>query len=190
MEQAFPKHDPFVSLTLTGHLGGRVGARVRRQYRGAVDKREALGSWLDGPRAAAEQMGADFGYRGERLGLPQEGSGSIAPVGRRIAALFIDWALSLLIAYGLLAHGDLRAADNWTFGVFGAVSVLALVTAGTTPGKRLMGLRVVRLDGRRLGAGAVLLRTFLLLIVIPAAIWDRDTRGMHDKAAGAVEVRI
>lgn len=159
-------------------------------YRRGVDKREALGSWLSGPRAAAEQMGADFGYRGERLGLPQEGPGSIAPVGRRIAALFIDWGLCLLIAYGLLSHGRAASADNWTFVLFGVVSLLTLSTVGSTPGKRLLGLRVIRLGGGRLGIGAVVVRTVLLLLVIPAAIWDRDSRGMHDKAAGAVQVRI
>jgi uncharacterized RDD family membrane protein YckC len=155
-----------------------------------VDKREALGSWISGPRAAAEQMGADFGYRGKRLGLPQEGPGSIASVGRRIAALFIDWALCLLIAYGLLAHGSAQAASNWTFALFGAVSLLTVGTVGCTPGKRLLGLRVVREGGGRLGIGAVLLRTVLLLLVVPAAIWDRDGRGLHDKAARAVQVRI
>lgn len=155
-----------------------------------MDNRDALGSWLSGPRAAAEQLGADFGYRGERLGLPKEGPGSIASVGRRIAALFIDWGLCLLIAYGLLAHRQTTAANNWAFVVFGVLSLLTLGTVGSTPGKRLLGLRVVRVDGGRLGIGAVLLRTALLLLVIPAVVWDRDTRGMHDKAAGAVQVRI
>ncbi len=136
-------------------------------------------------------MGADFGYRGERLGLPEEGPGSIASVGRRLAALFVDWALCLLISYGLLAHGrSASAVSNWAFVVFGVVSVLTLTTVGCTPGKRLLGLRVVRADGGRLGAGAVVLRTILLLLVIPAAIWDRDTRGLHDKAVGAVQVRM
>jgi hypothetical protein len=32
-------------------------------------------------------------------------------------------------------------------------------------------------------------RTVLLLLLVPAAVWDRDTRGLHDKAAGTVEVR-
>jgi hypothetical protein len=36
----------------------------------------------------------------------------------------------------------------------------------------------------------VLIRTVLLLLVVPAAVWDRDSRGLHDKAAGAVQVRI
>jgi hypothetical protein len=37
---------------------------------------------------------------------------------------------------------------------------------------------------------AIALRTVLLLLVIPAVIWDRDGRGLHDKAVHAVQVRI
>lgn len=155
-----------------------------------MENRDAIGSWLDGPKAAAEQAGVDFGYRGERLGLPEEGPGSIAPVGRRIGALFIDWFLCLVIAYGLIAQGDARGANQWTTVVFAVLSVLTLGTIGMTPGKRLLRLRVVRLDGTRLGFGAVVLRTLLLLLVIPAVVWDRDTRGLHDKAVGAVQVRL
>ena len=160
-------------------------------YGGRVDNRDAIGSWLSGPRATAEQMGVEFGYRGKRLGLPEDGPGSIAPVGRRIGALFADWIMCAVIAYGLIAHRDVAQANPWTTAVFAALSVLTLGTVGTTPGKRLFGLRVVRAaDGGRLGFGAVCLRTVLLLLVIPAAIWDRDTRGLHDKAVGAVQIRM
>jgi len=38
-------------------------------------------------------------YPGEMLGLPESGPGSLAPMGRRLAALLIDW----LISYGLAA---------------------------------------------------------------------------------------
>jgi uncharacterized RDD family membrane protein YckC len=155
-----------------------------------VDKREALGSWLSGPREAAEQMGADFGHRGERLGLPASGPGSIARAGRRLVALCVDWALCTLIAYGLITRHFGQATDNWATLLFGAVSILLLSTAGTTPGKRLLGLRVVRVGGGRAGVPAVLLRTVLLLLVVPAAVWDRDGRGLHDKAARTVEVVI
>src|SRR5882757_8176641 len=160
------------------------------QYGGQVDNREAIGSWLSGPKAAAEQAGVEFGYRGERLGLPEEGPGSIAPVGRRIAAVLVDWILSVLIAYGLIAHRDVRLAENWALAVSAVVSLLAVSLVGSTPGKRLLGLRVVRLGGGRLGPLAVLVRTVLLLLVVPAVVWDRDTRGLHDKAANAVQVRI
>ncbi|WP_405695511.1 RDD family protein [Streptomyces sp. NBC_01185] len=155
-----------------------------------MDNRRAIGSWLSGPRAAAEEMGADFGYRGERLGLPQEGPGSIAPLGRRFGALFIDWALCMVIAYGLLARGDQQAAGNWALGVFLVMSLLTVGTLGSTPGKRILGLRVLAEDGGRLGAGRVVLRSVLLLLVIPAIVWDRDSRGLHERLARAVQVRI
>ncbi|WP_030055150.1 MULTISPECIES: RDD family protein [Streptomyces] len=155
-----------------------------------MDTREALGSWIDGPRAAAEKMGADFGHRGERLGLPKEGPGSIAGPGRRIGALFVDGWLVALICYGLIARGDQAEANLWTSPLFFLVAALLLSTTGTTVGKRLFGLRVVRLDGRRATIPQVLLRTLLLCLVVPPLVWDRDNRGLHDKAVGTVEVRI
>ncbi|MFB4425055.1 RDD family protein [Streptomyces sp. QL37] len=155
-----------------------------------MDNRQAIGSWLSGPRAAAEEMGADFGYRGERLGLPQEGPGSIAPLGRRFGALFIDWAVCMVIAYGLLARGDQQSAGNWALGVFLVMSFLTVGTVGSTPGKRILGLRVIAEDGGRLGVVRVVVRSVLLLLVIPAIVWDRDSRGLHDRLARAVQVRV
>lgn len=163
---------------------------MRAQYRGRVDNRQAIGSWLSGPRAAAEDMGAEFGHRGRRLGLPESGPGSIAPLGRRFGALFVDWGLCLLIAYGLFAQGDRQAAGNWALGIFLALGLLTVGTVGFTPGKRLLGLRVVSEDGGRLGFVRVAVRTVLLCLAIPALIWDRDGRGLHDRLARAVQVRI
>ncbi|MEV6315177.1 RDD family protein [Streptomyces sp. NPDC051776] len=155
-----------------------------------MDKRQAIGSWLSGPRAAAEDMGVDFGYRGKRLGLPEEGPGSIAPLGRRFGALFIDWVLCGLITYGLFARGDQQTAGNVTLLVFLVLSVLTVGTIGSTPGKRLLGLRVISVDGARLPLGWVLVRSVALVLLIPALIWDRDGRGLHDRLGRAVQVRI
>ncbi|MGW2654872.1 RDD family protein [Streptomyces sp. NPDC001478] len=155
-----------------------------------MDNRQAIGSWLSGPRAAAEEMGADFGYRGKRLGLPEQGPGAMAPLGRRFGALFIDWALCMLIAYGLFARGDQQAAGNWALGIFFVLSVLTVGTIGCTPGKRLMGIRVVAESGGPLGIGRGLVRSLLLCLVIPALVWDRDGRGVHDRVGRAVQVRI
>lgn len=135
-------------------------------------------------------MGADFGHRGERLGLPKDGPGSIAPVGRRVVAIFVDWGLCLLIAYGLLTGGDFRAAGNWALLVLAVLSVLTVGTVGSTPGKRLMGLRVVSVGGGRLSLPRTALRTALLVLAVPALVWDRDSRGLHDRLSGAVQVRI
>ncbi|UUN26490.1 RDD family protein [Streptomyces sp. FIT100] len=155
-----------------------------------MDNRQAIGSWLSGPRAAAEDMGADFGYRGQRLGLPEQGPGAIAPLGRRFGALFIDWALCMLIAYGLLAKGSQQAAGNWALLVFLVLSVLTVGTVGCTPGKRILRIRVLAEDGGRLGIGRVLARSVLLCLAIPALVWDRDGRGLHDRLSKAVQVRI
>ncbi|MEU8483044.1 RDD family protein [Streptomyces sp. NPDC048641] len=156
-----------------------------------MDNRQVMGSWLSGPRAAAEDAGVEFGYRGEQLGLPEQGPGSIARPGRRIVALVIDWALCMLIAYGLLTHGYNQATGNWALVIFFALGLLTVGTVGFTPGKRIMGLRVVAQDGSgRLGLGRVLVRTLLVCVAVPALIWDRDGRGLHDRLARAVQVRI
>ncbi|MFB0632026.1 RDD family protein [Streptomyces sp. AB3(2024)] len=155
-----------------------------------MDNRQAIGSWLSGPRATAEEMGVDFGHPGERLGLPRSGPGSVARFGRRLGAVLIDWLGCQLIAYGLITHGNLQAAGNWTLGLFVVLSILTVGTVGFTPGKRILGLRVIGQDGGRLGVLRVVVRTLLLALVIPALVWDRDGRGLHDRLAGAVQVRI
>ncbi|MGW1769070.1 RDD family protein [Streptomyces sp. NPDC002073] len=155
-----------------------------------MDNRQAIGSWLSGPRKTAEDMGVDFGYPGEQLGLPRQGPGSVAKFGRRLAALAIDWVACQLIAYGLITGGDMAGTGNWTLGLFVALAILTVGTVGFTPGKRIVGLRVVSEAGGRLGFGRVVLRTLLLALVVPAVVWDRDGRGLHDRLARAVQVRI
>ncbi|NUQ99850.1 MAG: RDD family protein [Streptomyces sp.] len=154
-----------------------------------MDNRDAIGSWLSGPRAAAEDAGIEFGYRGQQLGLPEEGPGSIARPGRRFGALAVDWGLCLLIAYGLITHGYDQATGNWALLVFFVLHVLTVGTIGFTPGKRLFGLRVAALDTGRPNLLRTVLRTALLCVAVPALIWDRDGRGLHDRLARTVEVR-
>ncbi|GAA1837307.1 RDD family protein [Actinomadura chokoriensis] len=146
-------------------------------------------TWLSGAGAA----GADLGRPGARLGLPDSGSGAVASYGRRLVALFIDWALSMLVA-SLLARGLGWEADGRslaTLAVFGVQAWVLTALLGVTIGKRLCGIRVMRLDGRPLvGLGWGLARAVLLLFVLPALFWDRDYRGLHDRAANTVVVNI
>lgn len=130
-------------------------------------------------------MGTEVGYRGQRLGLPESGRGSVASFGRRIVALAIDWWLSLLIAAGLL-----RLRAEWALVVLAVEYVLLVTTLGMTVGMRLAGIGVANLvGGDRLPRWpAVVVRTILLLLVIPAVVYDRDGRGVHDRAAGTVVV--
>ncbi|MEU5751834.1 RDD family protein [Streptomyces sp. NPDC047829] len=155
-----------------------------------MDNRQAIGSWLSGPRAAIEEAGADLGYRGEQLGLPEEGPGSIARPGRRIGAMAVDWGLCLLIAYGLITDGYDQVTGNWALLIFFVLSVLTVGTVGYTPGKCLLGLRVVDLTTGRPSPVRALLRSVLLCLALPALIWDRDGRGLHDRLARTVEIRI
>lgn len=122
-------------------------------------------------------------WAGKRLGLPEEGSGSLAKVGRRVIALGIDWALSMLVA-GAFFNSD----NSATLAVFMIQHWLLVATLGSSFGHRIMGLRVVKLDGTYVGLVPSLIRILLILLVIPAVIWDADNRGLHDKAAKTVLV--
>ncbi|MFG2876854.1 RDD family protein [Streptomyces sp. NPDC048337] len=156
-----------------------------------MDNRQAIGSWLSGPRAAAEDMGVDYGYPGRRLGLPQQGPGSMARFGRRLAAIALDWIACEVIAYGLITGGgDMNALANWTYVLFLTLTLLTVGTVGFTPGKRIVGLRVLSEDGSRLGLPRVVLRTLLLALLVPALVRDRDGRGLHDRLSRAIQVRI
>jgi uncharacterized RDD family membrane protein YckC len=122
-------------------------------------------------------------YPGERLGLPQSGSGSIARLGRRIGALFIDYGAAYLIS-GFFAWDALAI-----LAIFALIQIVFLPTLQGSPGHRILGMRVIRLDGSWVGLWRPIVRTALLIVVIPAVIWDADQRGLHDKAAGTVLVR-
>ncbi len=152
-------------------------------------ERRDVASWLQGPRQTLEEQGYEFGYRGERLGLPPLGPGSVAPIGRRLLALIIDWFASMLVA-GLIfrGQGEDRALD--TLLVFAVMTMVLVSLGGASFGHRLMGVRVVSVNnGGAVNPIRVIVRTLLLCLVVPAVIWDRDGRGLHDKAAESVVVR-
>ena len=134
-------------------------------------------------------------YAGKRLGLPESGPGSIAKLGRRIGALAIDYAASTVIAMAFLQYNPmaLPSEAGWRqfapMMVFAVLNILFIPTAGGTPGHRLVGMRIIRLVGGWSGLWRPLIRTLLLVVVIPAVIWDADGRGLHDKAVGLVLVR-
>jgi uncharacterized RDD family membrane protein YckC len=122
-------------------------------------------------------------YPGERLGLPRDGSGSIGRPGRRIGALFVDYGAAYLIS-GFFGWDPLAI-----LAIFAAIQIVFLPTLQGSPGHRLFGLRLVRVDGAWVGLWRPVVRTALLIVVIPAAIWDADQRGLHDKTAGTMLLR-
>ena len=123
-------------------------------------------------------------WAGQRLGLPESGAGSLAKIGRRVLALIVDWSLAMLVSQAF-AGGD----STVTLIVFSVTQWLLIATLGYSVGHRVLGLQVRRLDGKYVGLWRSLIRVGLILLVIPATIWDADNRGLHDKAAGTVLVR-
>ena len=55
----------------------------------------------------SDQEGTAVAAGGARLGLPAEGPGSLAGVGRRLAALAVDWFAAIIVT-GLFGRGHLR----------------------------------------------------------------------------------
>lgn len=99
---------------------------------------------------------------------------------------------SLVRMGGELAD-DLGLGLGWA-GLYFSVSLV--YWRGRTPGKRLFGVRVVRLDGRpmtwwaaftRFGGYAASVLTGLLGFA--QILWDRNRQGIHDKIAETVVVR-
>jgi uncharacterized RDD family membrane protein YckC len=82
------------------------------------------------------------------------------------------------------------AAYTWvTTLVFAVLQVVFIPTIGGSIGHRLVGMHLAPLTGGWVGPWRPVVRTLLLLLVIPALIWDADQRGFHDKIAGTVLVR-
>ena len=130
----------------------------------------------------------DATYRGQRLGLPESGPGSMATTGRRVVALFIDWIAALLISRALVGTPETTLESFATLGIFALEVTVLTWLWGSSFGQRLVGIRVVG-RSRRLGLIAALLRTALICIVIPPVIWDADGRGLHDRAVDSVVIR-
>ncbi|MFS0703502.1 RDD family protein [Cellulomonas sp. 179-A 9B4 NHS] len=160
--------------------------------------RDSMGSWLEGgPGGGGDREGSP-------LGLPAEGSGSLARLPRRLAALAVDWLACLAVSavlFPVTADGLflVRGHELATLGVFAVENAVLVGTLGHTLGHRLLGMRVTPVAGTAHGGGAVaagvpgllrgLVRAVLLCLVIPAVVWDADGRGLHDRAAGTVLVR-
>jgi hypothetical protein len=147
-----------------------------------------LGSWLSGPQS----LGSREGYPGQRLGLPAAGPGSLAGMGRRSAALLVDWLIcyglaGLGLAAGLFGSARLATAVLLIWFVLGVASVRLF---GFTPGQYALGLQVASIDNRvHVGTGRAVARGLLITLVIPALFTDSDGRGFQDRLTATAVVR-
>jgi uncharacterized RDD family membrane protein YckC len=137
-------------------------------------------------------MTAPQAYRGEKIGLPRTGRGSLAPTGPRLGAYLADAIASALVA-ALFVHGGGvagRLPGTWSLVPFVLDYVVGLLVAGRTLGMYLFGLRVIRVSrDAPVDPLRALARTALLILFVPALVFDRDNRGMHDRLTDTAVVR-
>ncbi|NDF02269.1 MAG: RDD family protein [Actinobacteria bacterium] len=117
---------------------------------------------------------------GEEGGFPLP----IASTWRRVQAITIDWIGSLFASTLLLDR-------SWTLlFFFFQVAILTALT-GSSAGQRLRGIRIIDVNTlQNISPLGALLRTFLILLVIPAVIQNKEGRGLHDLATKSAAVRF
>jgi len=108
-------------------------------------------------------------------------------LGRRLAAISIDWFASYLIAFAFFAGGGtyserIVGTRFATPIIFLAEYALLIALTGASFGHRLLKLKVINFDtGGFPSPLQVLIRTVLMALVITAITYDEDGRGMHER---------
>jgi uncharacterized RDD family membrane protein YckC len=158
-----------------------------------------MDSWLAGGKLGGDQAAPSAsvgnGYRGEGLGVPEQGVGAVSSMARRLGALVIDCVLaSVLTSFFVHPHltdaAGMQALNYWAVGVWFVFTVLGTSIWGVTPGMAALGIRVVRIDNTPMvGVLRAVPRAVLVAIVIPAAVWNSDNRGLHDRLLGTAVLR-
>ncbi|MGI8576315.1 MAG: RDD family protein [Nocardioidaceae bacterium] len=131
-------------------------------------------------------------YPGQRLGLPETGSGAVAGWGRRALALAIDWALSMLAVAAFIgpAVWSSQGVARWAPLTVFAFEVWILTTLlGGSAGQIVTRVVVRRTSGSPLDIIRALVRTLLICLVVPPVIYNRDQRGLHDLLVDSIALR-
>jgi uncharacterized RDD family membrane protein YckC len=141
----------------------------------------------------------EFRFPGNRLGLPENGPGSVAGWGRRVLALLLDWLIAALIASAVTSKPIWAGGNDFNTAqlvIFFAMTAILTGLVGSTIGHRVFGLRVLNLNAAgqtgyaaQVGLLGGVIRALLICLLIPAVVYDRDRRGLHDRAANTVVVR-
>ncbi|MEO8393802.1 MAG: RDD family protein [Chloroflexota bacterium] len=120
----------------------------------------------------------------------------LADLGTRLVALIIDGFILGLIT-GLLL-GVSRDSGGFLGFLIGLAYQWYFLTQqnGQTPGKRIMGIRVIKVSGAPLQAADVIVRyigysvnTIVFGLGWFWALFDKDKQGWHDKLAGTYVVK-
>ena len=142
---------------------------------------------------------------------------AVAGIGSRCLALAIDSLIQIgavllfLIILGIFTYSGVMTAigsySNWllaAFGVFafllfyGYYAIFEIMWSGQTPGKRYVGIRVIKDSGRPLTAGETIGRNlmriidqmpFFYAVGIVTALFNSQNKRLGDLLAGSILVR-
>ena len=108
----------------------------------------------------------------------------IASNWRKAQAITIDWIGSLFVAALLLDR-------SWTLLIFFLQVAIMTALTGASAGQRLRGIRIIDVNTlQNISPLGALIRTFLILLVIPAVVQTKQGRGLHDLATKSAAVRF
>ncbi len=83
-----------------------------------------------------------------------------------------------------------RGLNQWTtMAVFLLEATLLTALMGGSFGQLVCRVVVARMDAKPVNLLQALLRTFLICLVVPPLVFNRDQRGLHDLAARTVTLR-
>ena len=108
-------------------------------------------------------------------------------LGRRLAAISIDWLASYAIAFAFFAGGGTYServvGTRFTTPLIFILEYAILIAlTGSSFGHRILKLKVVNLaNGGLPSIRQVLVRTVLMALVITAITYDEDGRGIHER---------
>jgi uncharacterized RDD family membrane protein YckC len=124
----------------------------------------------------------DGGGSDDPLGPP----GRSAGLGRRAAAIALDWLVALLLAR-LIPGAEYGSADYAiaTLAIFAFEIIVLTWLTGSSFGQRILGIAVVSETGGRIPLWRIIVRTALICVVIPALVYDSQRRGLQDLAVGS-----
>jgi len=118
-------------------------------------------------------------------------SDRLASPGKRLGAFVLDVSIPVFALILMLGVAGVSRSLGFGFLLFVAYAIWAirLFAKGTTPGKKLLSMRVIKEGGEGAGFGLMLVREVIGkaisgLIFCLGYLWilfDRDRQGWHDK---------
>jgi uncharacterized RDD family membrane protein YckC len=158
------------------------------------------------PRCSrANEPGATFCYQcglplDQTTGVTQEanwGGDDLAGFWIRFGAILIDMLLlGIFVSYPAYLLLDPLYEDTISNLIALGYLIIAVAIWGRTLGKKATGLKIVRVDGSKVGPGRALARPFawyLSLLILGIGFFmiafRSDKRGLHDLICGTVVIR-